>query len=121
MAARENQGLQIALIIFVILSIATSVTTYLGFTNFNEAKRKAEVESTKAQEATAKAGTAEAEVAALKIVIGSTDDVKTIRERLLNEYNTEYVPLGLGQIPDEQKSQSKVISEMKKTLLTYMG
>src|SRR5205807_759914 len=33
MAARESQGLQIALIIFVILSIATSVTTYLAFTN----------------------------------------------------------------------------------------
>ena len=37
MAARENQGLQIALIIFVMLTIILSVTTFLFYRNFKGA------------------------------------------------------------------------------------
>ena len=40
MAARENQGLQIALIIFVILTILLIVTTFLFFRNFQEAQER---------------------------------------------------------------------------------
>ena len=40
MAARENQGLQIALIIFVMLTIVLIVTTFLFFSNFQEAQEK---------------------------------------------------------------------------------
>ena len=35
--ARENQGLQIALIVFVMLTILLGVTTYLGFRQYNDA------------------------------------------------------------------------------------
>jgi hypothetical protein len=38
MAARENQGLQIALIIFVMLTIILSVTTYIFFDNYKKEK-----------------------------------------------------------------------------------
>ena len=39
--ARENQGLQIALIIFVILTIALGVTTFMFFKQFDEAQLRA--------------------------------------------------------------------------------
>jgi hypothetical protein len=39
MAARENQGLQIALIIFVMLTIVLSVTTYIFFDNYKKEKQ----------------------------------------------------------------------------------
>ena len=54
MAARENQGLQIALIIFVMLTIVLIVTTFLFFRNFQEAQEKIKgltSENSKAQEA----------------------------------------------------------------------
>ena len=35
--ARENQGLQIALIVFVMLTVLLGVTTYLGFRQYNDA------------------------------------------------------------------------------------
>jgi hypothetical protein len=34
MAARENQGLQIALIVFVMLTIILSVTTFIFYNNY---------------------------------------------------------------------------------------
>ncbi len=39
--ARENQGLQIALIIFVMLTLALSVTTYLFFSQYQESAEEA--------------------------------------------------------------------------------
>ena len=41
MAARENQGLQIALIIFVMLTIVLAVTTYVFFSSSQEYQTKA--------------------------------------------------------------------------------
>ena len=40
MAARENQGLQIALIIFVMLTIVLIVTTFMFFSSYQEAQEK---------------------------------------------------------------------------------
>ena len=40
MAARENQGLQIALIIFVMLTIILIVTTYFFFSSFQQERDK---------------------------------------------------------------------------------
>ncbi|MDX1963005.1 MAG: hypothetical protein SFX18_07620 [Pirellulales bacterium] len=49
MAARENQGLQIALIIFVMLTIVLAVTTYLGFDNWKQTKVSLEETNKKAE------------------------------------------------------------------------
>jgi hypothetical protein len=48
MASSENQGLQIALIVFVMLTILLSVTTFMFFREYDEASRKAAEEATKA-------------------------------------------------------------------------
>ena len=57
MAARENQGLQIALIIFVMLTIILSVTTFLFYRNF----KGAQLEAASAKDSATKAQTAERE------------------------------------------------------------
>jgi hypothetical protein len=51
MAARENQGLQIALIIFVMLTIILSVTTYIFFDNNKKAIGDAKAATEKAAKA----------------------------------------------------------------------
>ena len=46
--ARENQGLQIALIIFVMLGIVLGVTTFVYFQKFAEAEKKQQISDDKA-------------------------------------------------------------------------
>ena len=41
MAARENQGLQIALIVFVVLTVLLSLTTFVFFRNYQGEQLKA--------------------------------------------------------------------------------
>jgi hypothetical protein len=67
MAARENQGLQIALIIFVILTIILTVTTYLFFSSY----QKEVVAKTSAEDARKKAETATA------AAVGEFETIKT--------------------------------------------
>ncbi len=58
MAARENQGLQIALIIFVILTIILIVTTYMFFSSYSQERDRAKSlaeQNTAANNATQKA------------------------------------------------------------------
>ena len=62
MAARENQGLQIALIIFVILTITFSVTTYLCFKNWKEQEAKAVNVQKEKEEAVVKKDTVDKEI-----------------------------------------------------------
>jgi hypothetical protein len=124
MAARENQGLQIALIIFVILSIATSVTTYLAFTNFKESEKKTVAESQKAAEASGREDAAKQANADLIAVIGNgSNDAKTIKEGVIADFNSgKYTALGLGATtPDDQKTLTKVITELTNTVNNYKG
>jgi hypothetical protein len=87
MAARENQGLQIALIIFVILTIILTVTTYMFFSSYQKeraAKESADSARTKAESATA---TAVNEFESIKTTIvgakqtDKLDDVKKLIEK----------------------------------------
>ncbi|HVX14320.1 MAG TPA: hypothetical protein VHC22_24250 [Pirellulales bacterium] len=83
MASGENQGLQIALIIFVMLTILLSVTTFMFFREYQEAderSRKDQADATKAAQQMREAVT---DAEALKKVIGvgentKVDEVKTI-------------------------------------------
>ena len=49
--ARENQGLQIALIIFVMLTVVMSVMTFVYFRKFTEAEDKQKTSDEKADDA----------------------------------------------------------------------
>ncbi|HVC93963.1 MAG TPA: hypothetical protein VND64_09750 [Pirellulales bacterium] len=70
MASSENQGLQIALIIFVMLTIILSVTTFVFFRQADEASIRSVADSKTAKEADAALKTKLTEVARLKELIG---------------------------------------------------
>lgn len=92
MAARENQGLQIALIIFVMLTIVLSVTTYIFFDNYKKEKQDK---------------------------IAATDKV-TVIEKAISEVNLEregYLAL-LNQKDFEEKAES-IVKKNKDIILTY--
>ena len=71
MAARDNQGLQIALIIFVMLTIVLSVTTFMFFRKFEEAEIKEKSATAKTAESLKKELEAQEEATALKKVLGA--------------------------------------------------
>ncbi len=123
MAARENQGLQIALIIFVMLSIGTSVTTYLFFSNWKENERKAAAAEQKASEAATKKSDSDKQNADLIALIGNKwgSDAKSIHDGLIGDFNAgAYSALGLNdKTPDDQKTVTKIINEAKTTLDNY--
>jgi hypothetical protein len=113
MAARENQGLQIALISFVILTILLSVFTYLLFSNWKEADLKMAAASKDAAEAKSKQAATQADIDALKVVMGepAADDVTKIKNHILEMANES--ALGLQQLPEADKNQKKIIDTLK--------
>jgi hypothetical protein len=82
MAARENQGLQIALIIFVMLTIMLIVSTYLFFQNSREAQDKIKALTSENQNKDKAAGDAVRESEQYKAIIGAatTDKLDGIQE-----------------------------------------
>lgn len=49
--ARENQGLQIALIMFVMLTVLMSVMTFVYFQKYTEAEKKQKISDKAAEDA----------------------------------------------------------------------
>ncbi len=80
MAAREHQGMQIALIIFVVLTIALIVTTYLFFDWFKNEQKKFAGESKVRQKAEADQKTAVENLDKIKRMMnfGARDEVSTM-------------------------------------------
>ncbi|HEV2973275.1 MAG TPA: hypothetical protein VGY55_25130 [Pirellulales bacterium] len=118
MAAKENQGLQIALIGFVMLTILLSVTTYLFFKNWQEADGKMKAAQTDASKANDSKTAADKDVADLKTIIGSapTDDVGKIKTDVSSSINGQYVALGLTALPADQQNLLKVNTELGTTI-----
>ncbi len=82
MAARENQGLQIALIIFVMLTIVLSVTTFMFFRKLEEAELKEKAATAKTANALKNQTIAQEEAIALKKIFGAgtRDSLKSIED-----------------------------------------
>lgn len=109
--ARENQGLHIVLIVFVLISIVLGVTTYLGFKNENEAltaKKKAESEAASANDKSSKA---EAELKTLKQLIGAaeTDSADAIRDTMFKEDMSKYA----GGVAGEKQNYHHICEVLK--------
>jgi hypothetical protein len=90
MATRENQGLQIALIIFVMLTIVLIVTTYLFFRSYSDERDKGKSlaeQKSNADKATQKAI---ADADEMKNLIGAaqTEAVETAKEASKKEMQT---------------------------------
>src|SRR5690349_1193834 len=74
MAARENQGLQIALIIFAILTVALIVTTFVFFNYYKETRVERDQARNAATAAEKKAAEATNEATEMKNMIGIAAD-----------------------------------------------
>ncbi len=68
--ARENQGLQIALIVFVMLTIILGVTTYLFFRQWDEADTRAKTNLANQQKSASEAANFSKELDELKHMVG---------------------------------------------------
>jgi hypothetical protein len=100
MASSENQGLQIALIIFVILTILLSVTTFMFFREYEDASNRAKAATAKSQTDDTAARAAEADVGELKKLVGvnaaaSLADVRTQFEKDMKDF--------AGTVPEESR------------------
>ncbi len=85
--ARENQGLQIALIIFFMLTIVLSVTTFMFFNEYDQANKKAAKALDDAAQANTKATVTLKDNASLKAIVGAKEQesVKAVEEAFLKE------------------------------------
>ncbi len=70
MATRENQGLQIALIIFLMLTVGLAISTYVYFRSSEEQTKVAEAAEAKAKASDAKYRAAYYQVQSLKYMVG---------------------------------------------------
>ncbi len=84
MATRENQGLQIALIIFVVLTITLIVSTYWFFSNYREAQDKMKALTDDNNNKAKQTALANAESEQFRSVIGAatTDKVEAVQEMI---------------------------------------
>ncbi len=106
MAARENQGLQIALIIFVMLTILLSVSTYMLFTRFQEQTEKAKAAANETAAVEKKRQDLEKDRGDLLQLVGgkTTDDVKTVIDDAKKDFSTRWASLGLPALPDTDQN-----------------
>ena len=118
MAARENQGLQITLIIFVMLTIILSVTTFIFYNNYKEQATKAKTSDDNARQAMDRERTAQDERNALATTLGfpiteKKEDIESKTAADRKKYGEFFT-----NVPDPQRSYMKLVEEMSKTIDT---
>jgi hypothetical protein len=118
MAARENQGLQIALIIFVVLTIALAVSTFMFFSKFDEERNKIAEYEKKASEANKLANDYQSELKEVKTILGAApaDGLKAIQEAKEKDFKA----LGHGMGEDKQNYRALAM-QLEKTLKEAQG
>lgn len=111
--ARENQGLQIALIVFVMLTIILGVTTFLFFRQYEEATNRATASDAKATENMNGMRKSQEEANELKTMLGGapTDTLTTLQETFATDMRTY-----AGTLPEENRSYRAVLEYMFKVL-----
>ncbi len=116
MAARENQGLQIALIIFVMLTIVLIVTTYLFFSNYSDQRDKAKALTQENSDKDTKMRQAIAETDDLKNMVGAaqTEGIDAVKENA----NKEFQAHGEG-LPDSKQNYRALVEHLVTKLRKY--
>ncbi len=116
MAARENQGLQIALIIFVMLTIILSVTTYIFFDNYKKAIGEKNDAIAKAKEADNRLTKVNLEREGYFKLIDQKD-IEESAESIVkkNEAKIEKY-LALSGVNTQLKSYPEILKQMAETL-----
>jgi hypothetical protein len=112
--ARENQGLQIALIIFVMLTIILGVTTFLFFRSYDDADTRARQAQKDADAAKTAAAAKASENNQLKTqIIGfkDTDEMSAVTE----EFNKDMKAYA-GAFPETTHVYRQVVAQLAKAL-----
>jgi hypothetical protein len=113
--ARENQGLQIALIIFVMLTIVLGVTTYLFFRQSEEADIKAKKNATDLANANKSIAKNEDDIKELKrLILGAAnaDKVAAITSTTFSDDMKKYG----GSYPEEVRFYHPLLEKLSKTI-----
>src|SRR5688572_6869274 len=116
MAARENQGLQITLIVFVMLSIILSVMTFIFYGNYKDHRKQAEDAKKESTAAADRERVAQDERNTLATTLGfpitekKEDIEKNAKGTLLK--HAEF----FANVPEPQRTYMKLIEEMSKTI-----
>jgi hypothetical protein len=113
--ARENQGLQIALIVFVMLTIILGVTTYLFFRQYEESDIKAKSNLAERDKSNKLAQKNEDDVKELKRLIfgaANTEKVETITTTTFNDDMKKYG----SSYSEEARFYRPLLEKMLKTI-----
>src|SRR5262249_36678120 len=96
MAARESQGFQIALIVFVMLTVLLSLTTFVFFRNYQSEQQKSKEAGDKEKAATQKATDMQTERDQLATHIGvpTSEKMTAVDETWTKDMNTAAPLLG---------------------------
>ncbi len=111
--ARENQGLQIALILFVLATIVLSVTTYLGWKSYSDEFKAKDVALQTGGKAQAELTNAETNIKKLKKAIGAADTEPV--DQIDDKFKEDMKTYGVGY-PDNSLFYRLLLEKMKKTI-----
>jgi len=111
--ARENQGLQIALIIFVMLTIVLGITTFVFFRQYQDADLAANEAQQKAREDSAALNIIQEENNRIKALIGlpATLDIDAVEAKHKEDMSTY-----AGNYPEDSQFYSTVLPYLAKTV-----
>jgi len=114
--AHENQGLRAALIVFVILTIILAVTTFVFFSQYNDAKEKAKQSDQAAQDARNAFNDKDKLLKEFQGMMGFAegDAPETVRDKF-NEDMQKYAPQSLD---DSLRVYREVLAQLDKTIKT---
>jgi len=114
MAARENQGLQIGLIIFVVLTVLLSLTTFVFFRNYQNEQLHAKEASNKESEArTAETNMHNERDQLMQWVGFQPAEKKEAVEEGWKKDMAAFQALRNGTLPDDQKTYRKMIDGLQ--------
>ena len=111
--ARENQGLQIALILFVMFTLIFGVTTFIFYKQYDEANTKAATATQEKDKAKQDLGTAQDEVSQLKRALGfsATETLDVIHQ----EVNKD-MQVAAASLPEVDRVYRKVVQYLNDTV-----
>ena len=118
MAARENQGLQIALIVFVTLTVLLSVTTFFFFRNYQNEQQKWKTAEESASKAMGDKTKAEGDRDALLEHIGlaKSDKIESANDTWDKDMKN-YERLLPAKLADDQKTYKKLVEGLAGVVL----
>src|SRR5262249_26382260 len=114
MASRENQGFQIALIVFVMLAVLLSLTTFVFFRNYQNEKKASDEATANASKATQRATDLQNERDQYLTYLGvpTSEKKETIDDVWKKDMAVSAAILPNG-LPEDQKTYKKVVERLQ--------